>query len=163
MVTFPVRFFVRRPCHWCSDLLRCERARKLVCQMQTHVCTTLLDSQHPHSRSVDDASDAMIHSVPEPTRCILGGGSLLHRIPWQPGTTIWQNCEIACRFHHPPLWFSNYGVVFDGYEEESRIREEDTIFIQLFGFTADTDFSGKQEEFLSRDAYKPRLAPVNAM
>ena len=48
----------------------------------------LLSNLHSLSCSVDHASDAMIDCVPESTRLVLGGGSLLHRIPWQCGTTM---------------------------------------------------------------------------
>ena len=75
----------------------------------SNLCTTFLDSQHSHSRLVDHACDAMIANVPEPTRSVLGGGSLLHRTQLQHGTRLWQISEIVCQFHHPPLWFSNYG------------------------------------------------------
>ena len=40
------------------------------------------------------------------------GGSLILRIPWYSGTRSWQNSEIVCRFHHPPLWFIKYGCLW---------------------------------------------------
>ena len=49
-------------------------------------CSMFMNSQHSHSRSVDRATDTMIASVPEPTRSVFDGSSLLQRIPWQHET-----------------------------------------------------------------------------
>ena len=58
-------------------------------------------------------------------------------------------------------------VVFDGYDEESPIKDDTQIrghnIHTVVSFTAEADYSGKKEEFLSRDAYKQRLIPMNDM
>lgn len=53
-------------------------------------------------------------------------------------------------------------VVFDGYEEGPNIK--DSMYLRrgqniypVVSFTADTELSGKKEEFLSRDVNKQRL------
>ena len=46
---------------------------------------------------------------------------------------------------------SSSAAVVDGYEEESRIREEGTIFIQLSTSLMTTYLSCKMEGFLSRE------------
>ena len=68
------------------------------------------------------ASDAMLDCVPESTRHILDGGSLLHRVPWQLGTRYG---EIAK--HYADFTIRHYGpdttVVFDGCEEGPSIKD----------------------------------------
>ena len=77
----------------------------------------------------------MIYCVPETTHCVLDGGSLLHRIPWQHGTRLWK--------------------IAKGCEEESTIKDgthqgrgHNNIHT-VVSFTAETDLSGEKEEVLS--------------
>ena len=113
-------------------------------------CTTLLDSPHSHSRSVAHASGAIIDSVLESTRRVLEGGSLLHRIPWQPGTRLCQNIAKS----YANFTIRHYGsattVVFEGCEEESPIKDDahqrrGHNIHAVVSFTAETCFSGKEE------------------
>ena len=74
----------------------------------------------------------MIDCVPETTLRVHGGDSILHRIPWKHGTSFWK--------------------IAKGCEEESTIKD-DTHHIRghnihaVVSVTAETDFSGKKEEF----------------
>ena len=85
-----------------------------------------------HSRSVDHASDAMIDCVPEPTGHV-------HELK---EVHLFSEYHDSMEQHHGKIaesyaeftirhYGSSSSVVFDSYDEESRIREEDTIFIQL--------------------------------
>ena len=95
----------------------------------------------------------MIDSVPGPTRRVLEGGSLLHRyhgsLEQDYGQITKSNGDFTIR-----NYVSAATVISDGDDEEPRIREEDTIFIQLSASLGETVFSGNKEEFLTRDAYK---------
>ena len=109
----------------------------------------------------DHASDAMLDCVPESTRHVLDGGSLLHRVPWQLGARYG---EIAQSY--PDFAIRHYGpattVVFDGYEEGPSIKDNThqrrwrNMYL-VVSFTAETELPGKKEEFLSRDTNKQRL------
>ena len=120
-------------------------------------CTTLLNSHHSHSRPVYHASDAILYSLPEAKRRVLEGGSLIHRIQWQPGTRLCQNSEIVTDFTTRHYGSATTGV-FEGCEEESPIKYDTHQrrghnIHRVVSFTAERDLSGKKEEFLSRDAY----------
>ena len=95
-------------------------------------CTTLLDNQHAHSRSVDHSSDAIIDCVPEPTGRALELKDV-HSFTEYHESLKQDYGKIAKSY--ADFTIRHYGstttVVSDSYEEELRIREEDTIFIQL--------------------------------
>ena len=87
----------------------------------------------------------MIDCVPETTPRVLDGGSVLHRMPWKHGTRFWKNSE--------------------SFEEESTIKDgthhrRGHNIHAVVSFTAETDLSGKKEEFLSRDTTKQRVIPM---
>ena len=99
--------------------------------------------------------------MPESTRHVLDGGSLLHRVPWQLGTRYGEIAESYADFalrHYGPAT----SVVFDGYKEGSSIKDSThqrrgRSMHPVVCFTADTEFSGKKEELLSRDTNKQIL------
>ena len=75
----------------------------------------------------------MIDCVPETMLRVLDGGSILHRIPWKHGTSF-------------------FGKIAKGGEEESNIKDDTHhrrghSIHAVVSFTAETDFSGKKEEF----------------
>ena len=88
--------------------------------------------QPARSRSVDHASDAMIDGVPEPTGRVLELKEV-HSFSEYHDSLEQDHGNIAKSY--ADFTIRHYGsssrVVLDGYEEESRIREDDTIFIQL--------------------------------
>ena len=109
----------------------------------------------------DHASDSILDSVPETECHVLDGGSLLHRIPWQRGKSYGEIAQSYADFT-----IRHYGsattVVFDGYEEGPSIKDNTHQrrghnIHPVVSFTAETEFSGKKEEFLSRDINKQRL------
>ncbi|KAK4298605.1 hypothetical protein Pmani_008001 [Petrolisthes manimaculis] len=109
----------------------------------------------------DHASDAILQSVPETECHVLDGGSLLHQVPWKRGQN---DGEIAQSY--ADFTVRHYGsattVVFDGYEEGPSIKDNTHQrrghnSHPIVHFTADTEFSGKKEKFLSRDFNKQTL------
>ena len=93
----------------------------------------------------------MISSVPETDCYVLDDGSLLHRLPWKTGVSYGAIAEPYADFT-----VRHYGqatVVFDGYGEgpsmykgqhASETREN---MHPIVSFTAETEFSGKKEDF----------------
>ena len=76
--------------------------------------------------------------MPETMHHVLDGGALLHRISWQHETRLRKNSE-SC-------------------DEESTIKDDTHQrrghhIHTVVSFTAKTNFSGKKEEFLSRDTH----------
>ena len=96
-------------------------------------------------------------STPKTDRYVLDGGSLLHRLPWTNGESY---NTIASSY--ADFTVRHYGlatVVFDGYGECPSIKDnthqrrgQNTH--PVVNFTADMEFSGKNENFLSRDKNK---------
>jgi len=87
--------------------------------------------------------------------------SLLHRIPWKHGESYGDIAQSYADFT-----IRHYGsattVVFDGYDEGPSIKDNTherrgQNVHPIVSFTAETEFSGKKEEFLSRDVNKQRL------
>ena len=99
----------------------------------------------------DNVSDAMLDCVPESTRHVLDGGLLLHRVPWQLGTRYGEIATFYADFairHYGPATT----VVFDGYEEGPSIKDtthqrRGRNMHPVVSFTAETELSGKKEEF----------------
>ncbi|KAK4304743.1 hypothetical protein Pmani_023319 [Petrolisthes manimaculis] len=109
----------------------------------------------------DHASDAILQSVLETECHVLDGGSLLHQVPWKHG----QNYGVIAQ-SYADFTVRHYGsattVVFDGYEEGPSIKDNTHQrrghnSHPIVHFTADTEFSGKKEEFLSKDVNKQTL------
>ena len=109
----------------------------------------------------ENASDAILQSVPEKESHVLDGDSLLHRIPWKRGQSYGEIAQSYADFT-----LRHYGsattVVFDGYEKGPSIKDNThqrrgNNSHPILHFTADTEFSGKKDEFMSRDANKQSL------
>ena len=110
----------------------------------------------------DYASAAILNSVPETECYVLDGGSLLHRIPWMQGESygdiVQKYTDFTVRHYGPGTM-----IVFDGYEEGPSIKDNthqrraNNTPYPIVNFTAETEFSGKKEEFLSMDINKQRL------
>ena len=75
----------------------------------------------------------MIDCVPEITHRVLDRGALLHRISWQHETRLRKNSERL------------RGRVNDTHQRRGHHIHT------VVSFTAEINFSGKKEEFLSRD------------
>ena len=103
----------------------------------------------------------MLDCVPESTRHVLDGGSLLHRVPWQLGTRYGEIAQSYADFairHYGPATTA----VFDGYEAGPSIKDNThqrrgRNMHPVVSSTAETELSGKKEEFLPRDTNKQRL------
>ena len=103
----------------------------------------------------------MLECVPRSTLHVLDGGSLLHRVPWQLGTRYGEIAKYYADFairHYGPATT----VVFDGNEEGPSIKNNThqrrgRNMHPVVRFTAETEFSGKKEVFVSRDTNKQRL------
>ena len=114
------------------------------------------DKPHLTHAIQDHASDAMLDCVPESTSHVLDGGSLLHIVPWQIGTGYGEIAKSYTDFairHYGPATT----VVFDGYEEDNTHQRRGRNMHPVVSSTAEAEFSGKKEEFLSRDTNKQRL------
>ena len=92
---------------------------------------------------------------------ILDGGSLLHRIPWQRGTTYNDICQ-----QYTNSVTRHYGyaiIVFDGYLEE--LSTKDSAHQRRTGgrtgltvdFASDMVMKSKKEEFLSNKTNKQKF------
>ena len=95
------------------------------------------------------------------TECyVLDGGSLLHRLPWTNGHSYGAIAQSYVDFT-----VRNYGlptVVFDGYEGGPSIKDNTHQrrghnIHPVVKFTAETEFSGKKEHFLSRNCNKQQF------
>ena len=98
-----------------------------------------------------------MNSIPETDCYVLDGGSLLHRLPWKKGDSYYAIAE-----SYGDFTVRNYGqatVVFDGYGEGPSIKDNTHLrrgknLHPVISFTAETEFSGKKEDFLSCDKNK---------
>ena len=107
------------------------------------------------------ARGGILDFVPETERHVLDGGSLLNRIPWKKGENYGAIAESYADFT-----VRQYGagttVVFDGYEpgpsikDNTHLRRGHSIY-PIVSFIAETEFSAKKEEFLSRAVNKQKL------
>ena len=119
--------------------------------------------QPARSRSVDHASDAMIDGVPEPTGRVLELKEV-HSFSEYHDSLEQDHGNIAKSYAKSYAHFTirHYGssstVVLDGYEEESRIREDDTIFIQL-----SASLMGQIYHARGKSSCQERLIPLNDM
>ena len=101
----------------------------------------------------------MIDCVPEPTGSVLELKEV-HSFSEYHDSLEQDHGEIAKSYadftiHH---YGSSRTVVFDGYEEESRIREEDTIFIQLLASLTRQIYHAR-----GKGSCQERLIPMNDM
>ena len=98
---------------------------------------------------------------PDPLQYVLDGGALLHRIPWNRGTT-WN--QIFNQYAHYVT--SRYGqaiVVFDGYsdipspKDSTHIRRNSNHKGALVHFTGEMALQMRKEDFLSNKENKQRF------
>ena len=101
-----------------------------------------------------------MNSLPETDCYVLDGGSLLHRLPWKTGDSYGAIAESYADFT-----VRHYGqatVVFDGYGEGPSIKDNThqrrgKNMHPVVSFTAETQFSCRKEDFLSRDENKAHM------
>ena len=112
-----------------------------------------------HSRSVDHASDAMIDCVPEPMGRFLELKEV-HSFSEYHDSLEQDHGEIAKSYADFSIrhYGSSNTVVFYGYEEESRIKEEDTIFTQLSDSLMRQIYHAR-----GKGSCQERLIPMNDM
>ena len=97
---------------------------------------------------------------PETEHYVLDGGSLLQRLPWNRGETYGSIAKSYADFtiRH----YSKATVVFDGYLDGPAIKDNThqrrgKNVQPVVSFNQDTIFSGKKEDFLSRDCNKQKM------
>ena len=95
------------------------------------------------------------------TECyVLDGGSLLHRLSWTNGHSYGAIAQSYVDF--TILHYGLSRVVFDGYEGGPSIKDNTHQrrghnIHPVVSFTAETEFSGKKENFLSRNCNKQQF------
>ena len=108
-----------------------------------------------------EAGEDSTESIRRTEYYVLDGGSLLHRVPWNKGDSYGAIAESYADFA-----IRRYGVatvVFDGYtggpsiKDNTHQRRLGQKVHPVVSFTAETEFAGKKEEFLSRDSNKQGL------
>ena len=107
--------------------------------------------------AVDLSSEALMNYIPKTDCYVLDGGSLLHCLPWKKG-----NSYNAIAESYADFTVRHYGqatVVFHGYGEGPSMKDNThqrrrKNLHPIVSFTAETEFSGKQDDFLSRDKNK---------
>ena len=96
-----------------------------------------------------------MNSLPETDCYVLYSGSLLHRLPRKIGDSYGVIAECYADFT-----VRHYGgVKFDGYGEGPSIKDNThqrrgKSMHPVVSFTVETEFSGKKDDFLSRDENK---------
>ena len=91
----------------------------------------------------------------------LDGGSLVHRIPWQRGTTYNGNCRLYTNY--VTRRYGHAIIVFDGYQEElftkygAHERRTGGSTGQTVDFTRDMVLKSKKEDLLSNKDNKQRF------
>ena len=117
-------------------------------------------AQAIRDHATDLSSEALMNSLPETDCYVLDGGSLLHRLPWKTGDSYGAIAESYADFT-----VRHYGqatVVFDGYGEGPSIKDNThqrrgKNMHPVVSFTAETQFSCRKEDFLSRDENKAHM------
>ena len=107
--------------------------------------------------ATDLSSEAVMNPLPETDCYVLDGGSLLHRLPWKTGDSY--GAIAACYADFTVRRYCQATVAFDGYGEgpsimDSTHQRRGKSMHPIVSFTAETEFSGKKEDFLSRDENK---------
>ncbi|CAL4059724.1 unnamed protein product [Meganyctiphanes norvegica] len=99
------------------------------------------------------STEAINDTNPDVEHYILDGESLLHRLPWKRGDSYGAIAQSYADFT-----IAHYGlatVVFDGYVGDPSIKDNThqrrgQYIHPVVKFTAETEFFGKRDEFLSR-------------
>ena len=95
----------------------------------------------------DHASGAMLDCVPVSTRHVLDFGSLLHRVPWQLGTSYG---EIA-------KYYADFAIRHYGPLKTTRTREADAICTQLSASLLRQSYQARRKSSCQNDTNKQRL------
>ena len=111
-------------------------------------------AQAIRDHAADLSSEAVMNSIPETDCYILDGGSLLHRLSWMKGDSYGAIAESYADFT-----VRHYGqatVVFDDYGESPSVKDNThqrrgKYLHPVVSFTTETEFSGRKEDFLSRE------------
>ena len=98
-------------------------------------------------------------SAPKTDHYVLDAESLLHRVPWKAGDSYGSISQ-----SYADYTIRHYGlatVIYDGYggmsiKDNTHQRRGMNVH-PVVHFTADTEFIGKKEQFLSRASNKERL------
>jgi len=111
-----------------------------------------------HSRKI--SNEAVTDSIPKTDHYVLDGGSLLHRVQWKAGDTYGAIAQSYADF--TVRHYSLATVVFDGYGEGPSIKDNThqrrgQNIHPVVHFTAETEFTGKKDAFLSRASNKQGL------
>ena len=110
---------------------------------------------------IEHAGDAILDTVPSTELHVLDGGSLLHRLPWKSGDSYGTIVKSYADFN-VQQYGSSTTIVFDGYDvgpsikDNTHLRREHDIH-PIVSFTADTQYTGKKDDFLSRGSNKQSL------
>ena len=101
--------------------------------------------------------EAIKDSKPIVQHYVIDGGSLLHRLQWKKGETYGAIANTYARFicYH----YGKATVIFDGYEGGPSIKDNThqrrgKNTYPVVNFTEETEFTGKKEDFLTRDCNK---------
>jgi 5'-3' exonuclease len=112
------------------------------------------------------SSETTSDVVPKTERYVLDGGNLLRKLKWMKGDTYGKISKAYADFT-----IKHYGVatvVFDGYEagptikDNTHRRRKQNIHYPLVNFSSETEFDGKQEEFLSVGSNKQQLISLTS-
>ncbi len=106
---------------------------------------------------VTSSDDAVFHSIPKTDEYVFDGGSLLHRLKWQEGSTY---SSIACTY--ASFTYNLYGkatVVFDGYSrgpttKDNAHQRRKTQITNKVNISDATKFVGKKDHFLANNSNK---------
>ena len=112
--------------------------------------------QKKGSRGQETSGEAQ-NDPPKTEHYVLGGGSLLQRIPWKRGDTYGTIAQSYAEF--TVNRFPSATVVFDRYLggpsiKDNTLQKRGKNSFPTVSFTEETEFSWKKEKFLYRDSNK---------
>ena len=116
-----------------------------------------IDEHYNNQASIETTPDAALCTE----RYVIDGGFLIRKLKWKKRDTYSKIAKLYADFT-----IKHYGlatVVFDGYDagpsikDNTHKRRQKNIHYPIVHFTGDTEFEGKQEEFLSLGSNKQQL------
>ena len=139
------------------------------CELCTHPLALFDSSSLPLEANKPGLADALWKAMKgspqrEPSgrvQYIIDGGALLHRIPWQRGSTYNSVCQLYVR--HVTQKYGAAVIVFDGYKDEPTTK--DVTHLRRTGacagvtvhFTGEMIMQSKKDEFLNNSVNKQRF------
>ena len=115
--------------------------------------------------SSKESSKTILDFIPPTEQYVLDGGSLIHRLPWKRGDSYGAIAQSYADFT-----IKHYGkeaVVFDGYSDSASIKDnthqrrgQNTH--PVINFTAQTEFVGRKDDFLSVSVNRQGLMGLRA-